>query len=356
MLNTNELTYWLVLAQLYYGNNTNKIIHLLEQSVGFETLISQEKLADILNANPKLIDEHLAWLEQPDNFWITYRDPQYPPLLKQISSPPLVLFGKGNANILNDPQIAMVGSRRASHAGLRHAKKMAADLASCGFTITSGFAMGIDTASHEGALAGKGKTIAVMGTGLNKIYPSANTKLFASILEHEGAIISELSLRAVAKAQHFPQRNRIISGLSLGTVIIEAALNSGSLITARLANEQGREVFAVPGTIDNPMSKGCHQLIRNGAKLVENVEDILEEFSDTELKKLVTKKILPTKNKNNQLPEDLSKLLEYIDYTITPVDLIIARSNKPAKLVASMLLILEVEEYIKQSIGGYIKL
>ncbi len=202
-------------------------------------------------------------------------DPLYPPLLRQIPDPPIALFVRGDATLLSEPQLAMVGSRNPSVEGRRNAEEFAEYLAKCGLVITSGMALGIDAASHKGALKG-GKTVAVWGTGLDKAYPPRNRELAEEIIA-KGVVVSEFPPGTPPLPTHFPRRNRIISGLAVGTLVVEAAKQSGSLITARLASEQGREVFAIPGSIHNPMARGCHRLLRDGAKLVESAGDILEE-------------------------------------------------------------------------------
>ncbi|MCL4116727.1 UNVERIFIED_CONTAM: hypothetical protein GTU68_035404, partial [Idotea baltica] len=220
----------------------------------------------------------LAWLEQKDNHILVKNHPLYPALLKEIPDAPCLLFVTGNIDCLNNPQLAIVGSRHASRTGIDTAHRFAHDLATAGMTITSGLAIGIDGAAHKGALACKGTTIAVLGSGLQTIYPHSHRKLAESIIAEQGALVSEFSLNCSPRPSNFPRRNRIISGLSLGVLVIEAGLASGSLITARLAADQGREVYAVPGSIHLSTTRGCHQLIRDGATLVENAEHIFTEL------------------------------------------------------------------------------
>lgn len=218
----------------------------------------------------------LGWLEQDNQHILFWDSPQYPALLREINDYPPVLFIKGNLKILENPQLAIVGSRHASKPGLDTTFQFAKSLSSGGFTITSGLALGIDGAAHAGALAGKGSTIGVLGCGLHHMYPASHKRLADDMVINRGALISEFPLYTAPQAANFPRRNRIISGLSLGTLVVEATLSSGSLITAKLAAEQGREVFAIPGSIHYPAVKGCHQLIREGAILVETVNHILE--------------------------------------------------------------------------------
>ncbi|WP_312668771.1 DNA-processing protein DprA [Stutzerimonas nitrititolerans] len=218
----------------------------------------------------------LAWLEQPGHHLLMWDDPGYPALLAELPDAPPLLFVEGEPALLERPQLAMVGSRRASRPGMDNARSFARSLGGAGFVITSGLALGIDGAAHQGALDAGGQTVAVLGTGLQRLYPARHTGLAGSIVEGGGALVSELPLDCPPQAANFPRRNRIISGLSLGVLVVEASPSSGSLITARLAAEQGREVYAIPGSIHHPGARGCHQLIRQGATLVESVEDILQ--------------------------------------------------------------------------------
>ena len=218
----------------------------------------------------------LQWLEATDQHVLMWDGPNYPALLAELADAPPLLFVAGEPGVLEVPQLAMVGSRRASQPGLDNARAFARSLAGGGFVITSGLALGIDGAAHQGALDGGGKTVAVLGTGLQCLYPRRHVGLAARIIEQGGALVSELPLDCPPQASNFPRRNRIISGLSLGVLVVEASPSSGSLITARLAAEQGREVYAIPGSIHHPGARGCHQLIRDGATLVESIEHILE--------------------------------------------------------------------------------
>lgn len=217
----------------------------------------------------------LAWLEQPQQQLVAWDDPCYPALLAELPDAPPLLFVAGDPGLLESPQLAMVGSRRASRHGLDNAAAFARSLAGAGFTVTSGLALGIDGAAHQGALDVGGRTIAVLGTGLQRLYPQRHARLAEAIVAGGGALVSELPLDCAPQASNFPRRNRIISGLSLGVLVVEASPSSGSLITARLAAEQGREVYAIPGSIHHPGARGCHQLIRDGATLVESVQDVL---------------------------------------------------------------------------------
>jgi len=283
---------------------------------------------------------------------VTMTDPQYPALLREIPDPPLFLYCYGTL----DGQaacLAVVGSRKATSYGLATTRKLCAEVASYGVTIVSGMARGIDSAAHEGALSGGGKTIAVLGSGLEQIYPPENRKLFHQIAEN-GAAISEFSLAKEPLPHHFPKRNRIIAGMSLGTVIVEAARKSGSLITARLAADQGREVFAVPGSIESHKSAGTHALIKQGAKLVENAGDILEEIGHFLNVKPPTDKHAekgPASTQHPLLPPEAVIVLDALEpYPIHIDDLVRKLAMDPGKL-AGILLMLEVEGLVRQLPG-----
>lgn len=234
-------------------------------------------------ATHRTVEHSLRWLEQEDCHLLLHDSPEYPCLLSETAAAPPLLFVQGSVALLQQPQLAIIGSRNASPAGEQMARQFGKALAASGCCITSGMALGIDTAAHRGALEGHGKTLAVVGTGLLQTYPRRNLELRQQILTQGGSLVSELPLAAGPHASHFPRRNRIISGLSLGVLVVEAGVSSGSLITARYAAEQGRDVFAIPGSVHHPGSKGCHQLIREGAILVESVQDILQEWRHWQL-------------------------------------------------------------------------
>lgn len=240
--------------------------------------VKPKQLHALFNPDEAAIEQALHWAQSESHAIIPYVDEAYPELLREIDDAPILLYTRGKLDLLKAPQLAVVGSRHASRQGLQIAEDFAAHLSSVGLCITSGLAHGIDAAAHRGGLKGQGSTLAVVGTGLDRIYPAANLKLAHEIAE-KGLMLSEYALGTRPLAHHFPRRNRIISGLATGCLVVEAALKSGSLITARQAMEQGREVFAIPGSINNSLAKGCHQLIKQGAKLVETADDILEELS-----------------------------------------------------------------------------
>lgn len=304
----------------------------------------------IKNPDWKTVKQDLLWLEQQDNHLLLYTDQDYPSQLKEIPDPPPVLFARGDIDLIHFPQIAIVGSRNPSASGIQIATDFASSLANTGFTITSGLALGIDAASHRGALAVQGKTIAVTGTGLDRVYPATHKQLATEIVAN-GVLISEFPPGTVAKANHFPRRNRIISGLCLGILVVEAARQSGSLITARMALEQNREVFAIPGSIYNPLARGCNALIKEGAKLVETTQDILEEIGQF-FQQPTAKTNLLNANSQTSLDEQQQNLLNYVLYSPTSIDQLVNESGFSVENIASHLLILETQGYIIAADGG----
>ncbi|AMN45614.1 hypothetical protein ACG33_00540 [Steroidobacter denitrificans] len=302
--------------------------------------------------------EDLRWLAAQEHHFVPWGSADYPALLEHLPDAPVGLFVRGDPEVLALPQLAMVGSRSPTPTGRDTAGHFAAHLARCGLTITSGLAVGIDAASHRGALDGGGRTIAVCGTGLDIDYPGPNTALAAAIAA-QGALISEFPLGTPPVRHNFPRRNRLISGLSLGTLVVEAATRSGSLITARLAGEQGRAVFAIPGSIHNPLARGCHQLIRQGATLVETAQDILNELSplppETGMNAATAgaRTAGPTEaDAGSVLDKDYKILLDALGFEPAGVDILVARTGLKAEEVASMLLILELEARIEPCPGG----
>jgi DNA processing protein len=309
--------------------------------------LKSESIAVLKNPDWTAIANDLAWLAVANNYVITIQDAFYPPLLKELADPPPLLFVRGNVELLTMPQIAIVGSRNPSTSGRGTAFEFAKSLSLCGFVITSGLALGIDAASHQGALSVGGGTIAVAGTGLDRVYPARHKDLATEIVM-KGAMVSEFPPGTVAKANHFPRRNRIISGLSQGLLVVEAAKQSGSLITARMALEQNREVFAIPGSIHNPLARGCNALIREGAKLVETTQDILEEFSqyNQQYENLLVESMQSTLDLAQQT------LLNRVLFSPTSIDDLVADSGESVDTVSAMLLLLELQGYLEATAGG----
>ena len=283
----------------------------------------------------------LAWLEDPGNHIVTLADSDYPQALLNIPDPPLLLYVKGRLDLLNRSALAIVGSRSATPQGMHNAEAFAKSLSDAGLCIISGLAHGIDASAHRGALRGPGSSIAIVGTGLDKVYPAANRDL-AHALAQQGTLVSEFPLGTPPLAANFTRRNRLISGMSLGCLVVEASLQSGSLITARLALEQGREVFAIPGSIHAPQSKGCHALLKQGAKLVETAQDILEELG----RQLVVTAQAASSGGST------SALLDRLGHDPVDVDTLCERSGLTIAELSAMLLTLELEGRISALPGG----
>lgn len=308
----------------------------------------------VLNENE--LQRNLAWLEQPENHLLTADDPRYPPLLRTIPDYPGALFVKGNPEALNSVQLAVVGSRAPSWYGERWGKILCEQLSQSGFTITSGLACGIDGIAHHAALSAKGRSVAVLGNGLFSIYPRRHQALAARLIESEGAIVSEFPLSAPPWPANFPRRNRIISGLSLGVLVVEAALRSGSLVTARYALEHGREVFALPGPIGNPGCEGPHWLIKQGATPVTDAGDILENlrYGLHWLTDEPEKRHFSSDQENVALP--FPSLLANVGDEVTPVDVVAERAGQPVPVTVAQLLELELAGWIAAVPGGYVRL
>lgn len=284
------------------------------------------------------------WLDEPANGIVTLADAHYPQALLQIADPPPLLYVKGRGDLLNRPALAIVGSRNATPQGVVTTESFARALSDSGLTIVSGLALGIDAAAHRGGLAGKARSVAVVGTGLDVIYPARNRAL-AQALAAQGALLSELALGTPAIGANFPRRNRLISGLARGCLVVEAAPHSGSLITARLATEQGREVFAIPGSIHSPLSRGCHLLIKQGAKLVEAAQDILEELGLPAPAAEARDSLPPT-------PAGAQTLLDHLGFNPCDIDTLAARSGLAADAICSLLTQLELEGLVAALPGG----
>jgi DNA processing protein len=315
--------------------------------------LSEATIQFLTAPNWAAVERDLAWAEQPGHGVLTLADTAYPCQLRELSDAPPVLFVRGELDLLRSPQVAIVGSRRPTETGREIAYEFAKTIAAGGLTIASGMAYGIDAAAHLGALAVMGKTIAVLGNGLDRTYPARHGKLAKRIADG-GALVSEFPIGTPPLAAHFPYRNRIISGLSLGVVVVEAGQRSGSLISARLAADQGREVFAVPGSIFNPFARGCHALIRDGAMLVESAIEVLEALQ------LGHGGITPqwrTDQCNvDSHPEGLDaeqrRLLSALGHDPVSFDTLVERTGLTAESVSSMLLFLELRGYVSLARGG----
>lgn len=371
MNDTDDLAGWLRLT-LTEGIGPQTARQLLSQfglpenifRAGFSGLqkFVPEKLALLLSTPPDeristQIDTTLTWTTHPGNHVLTFADVLYPQMLLSISDPPPLLYVKGRVDLLSHAAIAIVGSRNATVQGIQNAGRFAQVLSHAGLTVVSGLARGIDAAAHEGALSSignHGSTIAVTGTGLDLVYPAIHRDL-AHKLAVNGCLVSEYPLGTPAIASNFPRRNRIISGLSQGVLVVEAAAQSGSLITARSALEQGREVFAIPGSIHSPLAKGCHQLIRQGAKLVESAQDVLEELrwqSNTSFTEAPASRRAATEELSSQATAGLDRLLETAGHDPVSVDDLAQRSGLSAAEIQSGLFGLEMQGRIEMLAGG----
>ncbi len=376
MTKHNELESWISLTRVPgVGPKTFQTL-LLEFDSPLDALnasISSLKNAGVSDKVAKLIVDSknnqsqsiladTEWLNAADNHHIiTLNSKEYPPLLKQISNPPPLLYIHGNPSLLKDPQLAIVGSRQPTQGGQSASYDFAHHLGKTGLCITSGLALGVDGYAHQGAIDSNSPTIAVIATGIDRVYPAKHRDLAHKIVE-KGAIVSEFPIGTQPKAENFPRRNRIISGLSYGTLVVEAALQSGSLITARLAGEQNREVFAIPGSIHNPLARGCHQLIRQGAKLVETAQDILEEMANVIDMTVVNKQEIiaiskqehasDSIQKDPKLQDDYQTLLDKMGFDPTPIDQLVVRTGFSPESIAAMLLILELQNQVASSGGG----
>jgi DNA processing protein len=367
---------WLKIARTP-GLNGRRLLELLPVVGGAEALcampasqlsdlgIDSTQVQALREPDPALLDSDQAWLEAPGHHLLGISEPDYPALLQQIPGPPAVLWVRGDPAALWQPQVAMVGSRNPTPGGREHAREFAGTFVRDGWVITSGLAAGIDVTAHLGALDAGGVTVAVLGTGPDQVYPARHGEVAQAIAAH-GALVTELPPGSPPRKQHFPSRNRIIAGLSLGVLVVEAALNSGSLITARLAAEQGREVFALPGSLHNPMVKGCHRLIKQGARLAESTRDISEALAPMagELARALQRRLTleeePTERAGVVAPED-EELLRDADYarlwsalghdpqTQEALD---RRLGLGARALSSMLLMLELRGLVQTLDGG----
>lgn len=355
-MEAEALKYWLALIRAY-GVGPVRAEQLLEafhspegifaagprgwRSIGLEGKLH----ASLADPDWSGVETDLRWLDAPGRDLITIRDARYPPQLRETAAAPIALFSQGDPDLLPLPQLGIVGARSASPQGLENARAFAAELARRGLVITSGLALGIDGAAHQGALDADGYTIAVFGTGLDRVYPARHRDLAHRIAE-KGLLISEFPPATASKPENFPKRNRVISALSLGVLVVEATLDSGSLITARYANEQGRDVFAIPGSIHNPMARGCHRLIRQGAKLVETVDDVLEEIAPHIARHRQSRPSIVADD-----PQDEALLAAFGDDPL-PFDGLLERSGLSVEMLSEALLRLELEGHVQPAAGG----
>jgi len=355
----DEIIYWLIL-HLSSGFGAKNWRQLFKLNLSPQDIcqnptrleLNAETINSIQYPNWKLIDAIRTWAAKPKRYLVTVQSTHYPPLLKEIHTPPPLLYIDGDLDALRKPQLAIVGARKPTHNAYELAYRFSQQLSEAGLIITSGLAYGIDTASHLGALV-NGQTIAVLGHGIDQIYPRQNRNLADKVREN-GAIVSEFPLSIPPLAAHFPQRNRIISGLSLGTWVVEAALKSGSLITAKFALNQGREVFAMPSSILNPMASGCHHLIQQGAKLVTSIQDILEELPNYHLLNLQSTR--PNLSLSLEgLDINHQKLVQCIGFERASFEQLVCRSGFPVQNVLAMLCNLKLNGYIKEELGGFIR-
>ncbi len=363
----DDLNYWLILNRCP-RLSPRKLFKLLEHCKTPQAIVEgsakewkqwgfSEKTISFLKGDiESSIKSDINWVQQHNCHILRFIDKQYPVLLKEIVDPPLVLYVQGEPSILNHPQIAVVGSRNPTPQGKDNAINFGRALSQSGLTITSGMALGIDGAAHQGAISTDCKTIAVIGTGLDRVYPARHKQLAHEIVNN-GAIVSEFPIGTGVKPGHFPRRNRIISGLSLGVLVVEAAIKSGSLISAHMAMDQGREVFAIPGSIHNTLARGCHLLIQQGAKLVETANDIVEELSAMALfqTRQIATNNAPTNKHNFELDNEQQMILGAVDFDNTTIDQIIVRTDLPSEVVSGTLLILELENLIYSTTNGYCK-
>lgn len=335
--------------------------------------LGEQAVRGLRDIEPEVLETALAWLDHPAHHFVIRKDAYYPPLLRRIPDAPLGLFVNGDRGCLLRPQIAVVGSRNATAGGLSIAREFAGFLSRAGLVVTSGMALGVDGAAHEAAIAAGGATLAVAGTGPDQVYPARHRELALRIVDN-GAVVSSFAPGVGPRAGHFPARNRIISGMSVGVVVIEAGIQSGSLITARLAGEQGREVFAVPGSIRNPMARGCHRLIRQGARLVEAPAELVDDLNPLiselagELRGLLELRPAHAADEHGadagdsvvsgedeptyKDDADVEALLAAVGYDPVSVDEIVARTDLTTQAISSMLLELELQGRVMALGGG----
>ena len=363
----DDLNRWLALAHAP-GLHAGQLQHWLAQGASPVDLARESRsvlaamglghaaIQALLQPDRAALATDRDWLQAaPDRSVVTWGSAEYPPLLARIPDAPLVLYAEGDVMALCLPQLAIVGSRNPTALGRDTATQFAQHLAQAGLVITSGLALGIDAAAHRGALRAGARTVAVVGRGLDAVYPRENTALAQEIVGRQGVIVTDLPIGTPPLKHNFPRRNRILSGLAVGTLVVEAALQSGSLITARLAADQGREVFAIPGSIHNPLVRGCHRLLRQGARLVETVDDIFAELEPIigEMKRIAQEN--PRSGVDLRAPsldKEYEILLDALGFEPAGLDMLVVRTGLKAGAVASMLLILELEGRVQQQPGG----
>jgi len=311
-------------------------------------VVSQAAVDKLLApVDPAMHEATVAWLQRDEHGVLVWDDPDYPRSLLDIADPPPVLFHVGRRDILQGPALAIVGSRHATAQGRDTAREFARALAAAGLTIVSGLALGIDAAAHEGALHEAGSTAAVVATGLDRVYPARHREL-AHAIAHDGALLSEFFPGTPPRRENFPRRNRLLSGLARGVLVVEATMSSGSLITARLAAEQGRDVFAIPGSIHSPFSKGCHKLIREGAKLVETAADVLDELGLAASVPTTTR----TESSREFGDDDAHLVLDALGHASADLDTLVARTRLSAARVVASLVTLELDARVAAMPGG----
>ncbi len=353
---------WLTLAHAYV--NVAELQALKDRFGEVETItrqseqrlrdsgLSEQKAKAVSSPDEKAIGAAMSWLDGDSHHIVHYGGDEYPDMLSQLRGAPLMLFVNGHIDALHLPSLAIIGSRNPTRGGTRNAVDFSRYLAKSGYVIVSGLAQGIDTAAHRGALAVNGRTVAFLGHGIDRVYPAQNHDLAHQVAE-TGALVSEYPLGAPPDKRHFPERNRLISGLTLGTLVIEAARRSGSLITARLAAEQGREVFALPGSIHNPLARGCHELIRQGAKLVETAADIGAELAP--LTGHLQQNVMKSTQNKTPAPDDdddYSELRKILSHDPTGIDELERQCGLTIDQLSSMLLILELHGEVEALSGG----
>ncbi|MCA2026845.1 DNA-protecting protein DprA [Enterobacter sp. K16B] len=361
-MTSTEIWLRLIHTASLYGDVMLEAASQLQQQERIDTLVvrkaglSARQAERFFAPEESELERSLRWLEQPGHHLLTASHPLYPPLLRAIPDYPGALFVKGNPETLNTVQLAVVGSRAPSWYGERWGKILCEQLSQSGLTITSGLACGIDGVAHSAALSVKGRSVAVLGNGLFSIYPRRHQALAMRLIESDGAIVSEFPLSAQPRPANFPRRNRIISGLSQGVLVVEAARRSGSLVTARCALEQGREVFALPGPIGNPGCEGPHWLIKQGATPVTEVGDILEnlQYGLQWLQEDPEKRHYSSDQGKVALP--FPKLLANVGDEVTPVDVVAERAGQPVPVTVAQLLELELAGWIAAVPGGYVRL